>query len=167
MASSPLDVMRRALSRRGPAAKIRETLTPAAVLVLLYPKNGEYCVLLNKRSQRVEHHKGEISFPGGAQETQDADLLQTALRETEEEMGITPADVTVLGELDEVETRSRFRVRAFVGTIADGYRFSPSSAEIAEVLEAPVATLRDAANRRVETRWNNGASISAYRLRLQ
>ena len=162
MASSPLDVMRMALSRRGPPSKITETLTPAAVLVLLYPKDGDYCILLNKRSQKVEHHKGEISFPGGARETQDADLLQTALRETEEEMGISPADVTVLGELDEVETRSRFRVRAFVGTIADGYRFSPSSAEIAEVLEAPVATLRDAANRRVETRWNNGASISAY-----
>ncbi len=162
MASSPLDVMRRALSSRGPAKTVDDALTPAAVLVLLYPKNGDYCVLLNKRSQAVEHHKGEISFPGGAQETQDADPLQTALRETEEEMGISPADVTVLGELDEVETRSRFRVRAFVGTIAAGYTFSPSSAEIAEVLEAPVATLRDAANRRVETRWNNGGSISAY-----
>ena len=109
----------------------------------------------------MEHHKGEISFPGGAQEMQDADLLQTALRETEEEMGISPADVTVLGELDEVETRSRFRVRAFVGTITAGYRFSPSPAEIAEVLEAPLATLCDATNRRVETRWHNGASITA------
>ena len=162
MASSPLDVMRMVLSRRGPSTALAETLTPAAVLVLLYPKDGDYCVLLNKRSERVEHHKGEISFPGGAQETQDADLLQTALRETEEEMGISPADVTVLGELDEVETRSRFRVRAFVGTITAGYRFSPSPAEIAEVLEAPLATLCDAANRRVETRWHNCASITAY-----
>ncbi len=162
MASSPLDVMRMALSHRGPAKAVSDTLTPAAVLVLLYPKDDDYCVLLNKRSEKVEHHKGEISFPGGGQETQDADLLQTALRETEEEMGISPADVTVLGELDEVETRSRFRVRAFVGTIAAGYRFSPSSAEIAEVLEAPVATLRDAANRRVETRWDKADSITAY-----
>ncbi len=162
MASSPLDVMRTALSPRGPAKAVSGTLTPAAVLVLLYPNAGDYCVLLNKRSQEVEHHKGEISFPGGGYEIQDADLLQTALRETQEEMGISPADVIVLGELDEVETRSRFRVRAFVGTISAGYRFSPSSAEIAEVLEAPLTALRDAANRRVETRWDNGASITAY-----
>ncbi len=129
---------------------------------MLYPKHGEYCVLLNKRSQEVEHHKGEISFPGGAREAQDVDLLETALRETEEEMGISRADVTVLGELDEVETRSRFRVKVFVGTIAAGYSFSPNLGEIAEVLEAPVATLGDAANLRVETRWDEGASVTNY-----
>ena len=162
MASSPLDVMRRALSGRGTPKAAGGALTPAAVLVLLYPKDGEYCILLNKRSQEVEHHKGEISFPGGARETQDVDLLETALRETEEEMGISRADVTVLGELDEVETRSRFRVKVFVGTIAAGYSFSPSSVEIAEVLEAPVEALRDTANRRVETRWDEGSSVTSY-----
>ncbi len=162
MASSPLDVMRRALSGLGAPKPTGGALTPAAVLVLLYPKDGEYCVLLNKRSQAVEHHKGEISFPGGAREAQDADPLETALRETEEEMGIGRADVTVLGELDEVETRSRFRVKVFVGTIAAAYSFSPSSVEIAEVLEAPVAALRDAANRRVETRWDEGSPVTSY-----
>ena len=162
MASSPLDVMRKALSGRGTPKTLGGGLTPAAVLVLLYPRDGEYCVLLNKRSQEVEHHKGEISFPGGAREPQDDGPLETALRETEEEMGVIRADVTVLGELDEVETRSRFRVRVFVGTIAAGYSFSPSSVEIAEVLEAPVATLRDAANLRVETRWDEGSSVTSY-----
>ena len=162
MASSPLDVMRKALSGLGAPKAAGGELTPAAVLVLLYPKDGEYCVLLNKRSQEVEHHKGEISFPGGAREPQDDGPLETALRETEEEMGVSRADVTVLGELDEVETRSRFRVKVFVGTIAAGYSFSPSSVEIAEVLEAPVATLRDAANLRVETRWDEGSSVTSY-----
>ena len=138
------------------------SLTPAAVFLLLYPKDGEYCVLLNKRSQQVEYHKGEISFPGGARDSDDVDFLDTALRETEEEMGISRFDVTVLGELDEVETRSRFRVKVFVGTIASGYCFKPSAAEIAEVLEVPIASLRDTANLRVETRWEEDSPVTRY-----
>ena len=162
MASSPPDVMRRALSHRTQKCVADASLTPAAVFLLLYPKNGDYCVLLNKRSQQVEYHKGEISFPGGARDSDDVDFLDTALRETEEEMGISRADVTVLGELDEVETRSRFRVKVFVGTIPSGYIFQPSAVEIAEVLEVPVTSLRDSANTRVETHWEEGAPVTSY-----
>lgn len=162
MASSPPDVMRRALAHRGQQSTADSSLTPAAVFLLLYPKDGEYCVLLNKRSQQVEYHKGEISFPGGAEDAGDVDFLDTALRETEEEMGISRADVTVLGELDEVETRSRFRVKVFVGTIPSGYLFKPSAVEIAEVLEVPIASLRDTASLRVETRWEEGAPVTSY-----
>ena len=137
-------------------------LTPAAVLLLLFPKDGEYCVLLNKRSEQVEYHKGEISFPGGAQDPEDKDFLDTALRETEEEMGINRGDVTVLGELDEIETRSNFRVNVFVGAIPYPYAFSPSALEIAEVLEVPINSLRDPANLRVETRWENDAPSTSH-----
>jgi len=138
------------------------SLMPAAVLVLLYPKDGDFCVLLNERSDQVEYHKGEISFPGGGQDPEDADSLQTALRETEEEMGIAREDVTVLGELDEISTRSGFRVRVYVGTIDYPYPFKPSPAEIAEVLEVPLATLRDPANLRVETRWEDSGPVTSY-----
>jgi 8-oxo-dGTP pyrophosphatase MutT (NUDIX family) len=162
MASSPPDVMRRALSHRVRRGLADPSLTPAAVFLLLYFKNGEYCVLLNKRSQHVEYHKGEISFPGGARDPGDVDFVDTALRETEEEMGISRADVTVLGELDEVKTGSRFRVRVFVGTIPNAYLFKPSGVEIAEVLEVPVASLRDTASLRVETRWEEGAPVTSY-----
>ena len=162
MASSPPDVMRRVLSHRGQPSVADPSLTPAAVFLLLYPKDGEYCVLLNKRSQQVEYHKGEISFPGGARDSDDLDFLDTALRETEEEMGISRADVTFLGELDEVETRSRFRVKVFVGTIPCGYPFKPSAVEIAEVLEIPIASLRDATSLRVETRWEEDAPVTSY-----
>ena len=134
-----------------------DDLTPAAVMVLLYPKDGEYCVLLNKRSQEVEHHKGEISFPGGATDPEDRDPLDTALRETEEEMGIRRDDITVLGELDEVATRSQFRVRVFAGTIGHPYDFLPSADEIAEIVEFPVSALQDSASVRVETHWQEGA----------
>ena len=122
-------------------------------MVLLYPKDGDHWVLLNKRSQEVEHHKGEISFPGGATDPEDKDPLDTALRETEEEMGIRRQDITVLGEMDEVATRSRFRVRVFTGTIEHPYDFRPSPDEIAEIVEFPVSALLDASSVRVETHW--------------
>jgi len=126
-------------------------------MVLLYPNNGgEFCLLLNKRSQEVEHHKGEISFPGGAADPQDQSPLDTALRETQEEMGIPPDAITVLGEMDEVATRSRFRVNVFAGTLNHPYDFRPSAGEIAEIVEFPIAALRDPANLRIETHWQNG-----------
>ena len=162
MVSSPPDVIQRVLSQRVSRPVDDSTLTPAAVLLLLFPKDGEYCVLLNKRSEQVEHHKGEISFPGGAWDPGDNDFLDTALRETEEEMGIDRADVTIFGELDEVVTRSRFHVKVFVGGIQYPYDFKPSDVEIAEVLEVPISWLLDPANLRVETRWEEGVAGNAY-----
>ena len=135
---------------------------PAAVFLLLYPKNGEYCILLNVRTQEVEHHKGEISFPGGGKDPEDGDFLDTALRETHEEMGISPEDITLLGELDDVATRSNFGVRVFVGTMPYPYPFKPHAREIAEVLEVPISELLDPANRREEVRWMNGQNSTAY-----
>ena len=161
MAASPPEVLRNALSRRSTLSADDASLTPAAVLLILYAKDGEYCVLLNKRSEEVEYHKGEISFPGGARDPEDKDFLDTALRETEEEMGIYRKDVTILGELDEVVTNSRFHVKVFVGSIDYPYDFRPSAVEIAEVLEVPINSLNDPSNFRIETRLEDGAPVSA------
>ena len=161
MASSPLEIVREALAHRQKKVVGDPSLKPAAVCLLLYPKDGEYCILLNKRSEHVEHHKGEISLPGGARDKEDKDSLDTALRETEEEMGISRSDVTILGELDEVATRSRFLMQVYVGTIPYPYDFKPSAIEIAEVLEVPVSALMDPSNLRVETRWEDGMAVSA------
>ena len=160
MVASPPEVIRKALSRRTTLSVDDPSLTPAAVLLVIYAKDGEYCVLLNKRSEEVEYHKGEISFPGGARDPEDNDFLDTALRETEEEMGIDRKDVTILGELDEVVTNSRFHVKVFVGSITYPYKFKPSAVEIAEVLEVPIHSLNDPSNLRVETRWENGTPLS-------
>ena len=161
---SPLVVIEKALANRVKKTVANASLTPAAVMLLLYPRNGEYCVLLNKRSEEVEHHKGEISFPGGARDPQDRDPLDTALRETEEEMGIRRDDIKVLGELDEVVTRSGFAVNVYVGTIDYPYPFKPSAIEIAEVLEVPMSVLTDPASVRVETHWQDGQTeaIQSY-----
>lgn len=162
MGLSPPEIINQILAHRVKETSGDPSLTPAAVLLLLYPKDGEYCILLNKRSDQVEYHKGEISFPGGARDPEDRDSLETALRETEEEMGIRRDDVTILGELDEVATSSRFRMQVYVGTIRYPYPFKPSAVEIAEVLEVPITALKEPSNLRVETRWEEGELVNAY-----
>jgi len=157
-----IEAVRRILSTYKKKSIHDQSLMPAAVLILLYPKDGEHCILLNKRTDEVEHHKGEISFPGGAKDPEDRDFLDTALRETYEEMGVKPEDVTILGQLDDVATRSRFGVRVFVGTIPHEYPFKSSAIEIAEVLEVPMSGLLDPANRREEVRWVDGKVSKAY-----
>ncbi len=153
--------VRRILSKSPKARLDDPSLSPAGVMVLLYPKDGEYCILLNKRSQHVEKHKGEISFPGGHRDERDLTLLDTALRETHEEMGIRPQDVEVLGELDDVATTSNYVIRPFVGTIPSPYRFKPSDREVAEVLEAPLALLCDAGRMRDDVRLVGGRLVGS------
>lgn len=162
VAETTLEVLSRALSARKVIPIDDPALMPAAVLLLLYPKDGEYCILLNKRSQQVEHHKGEISFPGGRRDPEDKDFRETALKEAHEEMGIKPEDVTLLGRLDDIVTRSNFGVRVFVGTISYPYPFKPSAREIAEVLEVPISGLLDPRNHREEARWTEGGTIKTY-----
>ena len=162
MTSSPPEIVKEALAQRVTQTLADPSLTPAAVLLVLYPKDGQYCILLQKRSEQVEYHKGEISFPGGTQDQEDRDSLDTALRETEEEMGIRREDVTILGELDEVATNSGFLIRVYVGTIDYPYPFKPSKLEIAEVLEVPISVLQDPANLRVESRWDQGQLTTSY-----
>lgn len=142
------------------------SLTPAGVMVLVFPKGGEHCILLQKRSNRVDSHKGEISFPGGKRDPEDDTLLDTALRETHEEMGIDPEDIEVLGALDQTATTTGFCTSPFAGTIPYPYNFNVQEEEVAQVLEVPVSSLMDIANRRDEIRVLNGdleyAPVFAY-----
>lgn len=147
-----LDRVRVLLSDRAGKKISNPGLRPSAVLLLLYPKDGSYCVLFNKRSDTVEFNKGEICFPGGARDPEDADLRATALRETDEEMGVHPEDVTIFGELDETPVRSGFVIQPFVATIPYPYPFKVSSHEVAAVLEIPFSVLYDKATWREEAR---------------
>ena len=160
MGASPKDVIRRILSENPKVTISDPALIPAGVLLLLYPKNGEYCVLLNRRTDTVEHHKGEISFPGGSKDPGDSTLLDTALRETHEEMGISPEDVEVLGELDDTPTNTSFLIATTVGTIPYPYEFAPSASEVAEVLEAPISILMNKESHRDEVRIVGGELVT-------
>lgn len=108
--------------------------------------DGRLHVLFTKRSDSVEHHKGQVSFPGGGQDPGDNDLLETALRETEEEIGLRAEDVTVLGALDDYVTISRFVVSPFVGVVPYPYEFTVSDFEIDELFTVPVSSLLDEDN---------------------
>ncbi len=147
--------IQQALAQHEKHAITHTSFAQAGVMVLVYPKNGIPHVLLNKRSQYVDKHKGEIAFPGGARENRDTTILDTALRENCEEMGIAQKDVTVLGELDDIVTISDFVVTPFVGTIPPEYDFTPNI-EVAEVIEVPVETLLDTANIRDDVRLVDG-----------
>jgi len=132
-------------------------LVPAAVLILVYPRDGEPHILFTKRTDSVEYHKGEVSFPGGAWEPGDADL-----RETWEELGVSPEDVTILGDMGDSVTGTGFVIRSVVGTIREGYAFKPSVAEIDSVIEVPLRVLMDPAHRRSETRWVDGEPVESW-----
>jgi 8-oxo-dGTP pyrophosphatase MutT (NUDIX family) len=131
----------------------------AAVLVPLYIHSDVLHVVLTKRTDRVEHHKGEVSFPGGGRDADDADLIETALRESAEEIGLQPGHVEVLGRVDDIITRSLFHVTAYVGAIdprLSPYQWRPQVTEVAEVLEVPLSHLYDPANFVVGERFLNG-----------
>ena len=161
MGLSTPTLLQQVLSKRIKKNVTDSDLMPAAVLLLIYDKEGAYHVLLNKRSELVEHHKGEISLPGGGRDPVDRDFLDTALRETEEEMGVSRDDVTILGELDDIVTRSNFGVRVYVGTIPYPYPFKPRQEEVAEVLEVPISVLQDPANLRQDARWVDNQLITS------
>jgi 8-oxo-dGTP pyrophosphatase MutT (NUDIX family) len=139
-----------------------DRLKRAAVLIPVFKKDGAYHLLFTRRTDRVEHHKGQISFPGGRQDPEDADLLATALREAEEEMGLRKEDVRILGELDDICTVSDFCVAPFVGLIPYPYPFRPNPHEIEEMIEVPLASLLDPARSRREFREHGGLTWPVY-----
>lgn len=114
-------------------------LRPAAVLVSICRRQEEDLILLTRRTDLVEHHRGEISFPGGASEPVDRTLLETALRETEEEIGLPRTSVTVLGKLDDFVSVHGYHVTPFVGSFPGPEDFRIDQNEIDELLEMPVS----------------------------
>lgn len=152
------------LSQFQPSYLDEPELPRAAVLLPLYEANGDLHVVFTRRSELVEHHKGQISFPGGAFDASDPDLRFTAIRETWEEIGVAIDHVDVIGQLDEMVTVSNFLVRPFVGRITEPapYPFVHSEIEVAEILEVPLDHLRDEANLVAEPRVYQGRQIVAY-----
>ena len=121
-----------------------DSLWPAAVLVLVYEHNGRHHVVFQKRTDRVDAHKGQISFPGGGQDPEDkGDLVRTAVRETHEEIGVHPDHIDILGQLDDIKTISNFAVTPYVGWLSHyPYEWTFSDDEVAYLLEVPVDHLR-------------------------
>lgn len=133
-------IIRYALGNRDPGViKDEEGLyRHASVLIPLFSHNGEYRILLTKRTNRVEEHKGQISFPGGSVDRGDQSYEETALREAQEEIGLKREDVTILGRTDDTLTlASNFIIHPFVGVLPYPYPFKVNSFEVKRILEVP------------------------------
>jgi len=145
------DKLRQLLASRLKTRLSGRGLTEAAVLVPIFCKDGEYHILFTQRSDQVQHHKGQISFPGGTRSKPDASLLDTALRESWEEVGLKAKDVEILGELDDTPTTtSSFNISPFVAFIPYPYQFTLNPYEINEIFSVPVSALLHKANKKEE-----------------
>jgi 8-oxo-dGTP pyrophosphatase MutT (NUDIX family) len=137
-------------------------LISAAVLVPIILHQGHLALLLTRRTDHLHAHAGQVSFPGGRQERFDAGPEQTALRETEEEVGLPPDRVDLVGRLDTYLTRTGFRVTPCVGFVEAPYPMAPDPFEVAEVFEVPLDFLLDPRNRRLDSRIYKGVRRHFY-----
>jgi len=127
----------------GPAP-IRREPRIGAVLLLAYPRDGVPHVVFTERTHTLSDHRGQISLPGGSRDPGDASLAATALREADEELGIDPDRVHVLGRLDDVYVYvSNFLITPYVGALDDEPTFRANPAEVARIIEVPLARLRE------------------------
>lgn len=145
-----------------PADTTGRKLKPAGVLVPLINRPGGVTVLLTQRTAHLQKHAGQISFPGGGWEPDDSDLVATALRETEEEIGLLRQRVEVLGQLELYETSTAYGVAPVVGWIEPPVVLTVDPFEVAEAFEVPLAFVLDARNHKRESAMRDGKERFFY-----
>jgi 8-oxo-dGTP pyrophosphatase MutT (NUDIX family) len=138
-----------------------QTLKAAAVLVPIVER-AEPTVLLTKRTDHLHHHAGQVSFPGGRVEPQDVDVVATALRETEEEIGLSRDFVEIAGYLDDYQTGTGFHITPVVGFVRPGFELDLDDFEVAEAFEVPLSFLFDPANHHRHARVWQGKERRYY-----
>lgn len=141
-----------------PGGKLRE----AAVLVPIVARPEGLTVMFTRRTDHLDHHPGQISFPGGRIEPEDTSAEAAALREAEEEVGLQPVQVRIIGRLDQYIVRTGFSVMPVVGIVDPAYTIAPDDFEVAEVFEVPLTFLMDPANHRRDWRMFKGARREFY-----
>jgi 8-oxo-dGTP pyrophosphatase MutT (NUDIX family) len=134
----------------------------SAVLVPLLQNDGGFTVLFTRRTETVETHKGQISFPGGMADGIDSSLVETALREAHEEIGLLKENVEVLGVLDDIPTPTGFVITPVVGLMAVRPHLKLNSNEVAEVFEVSLDFLSHSANARMEKRMVGGREYEIW-----
>ena len=169
----PLDldeVRRRLASRSQPEFAVfgddgtegRDAASTAAAVLIPLIAHDELTVLFTQRTSHLKSHAGQVSFPGGRVEPGDASAEFTALREAQEEIGLSPERVEILARLPDYRTRTGFRVTPVIGLVAPPLALTPDAREVASVFEVPLAFLLDPKNRQRRTREFQGATVGYY-----
>ncbi len=136
-----------------PPELLSDAAREAAVLVPFVRQDDAWHILYIRRTEHdVDRHSGQVAFAGGKRDDEDASLLDTALREAEEEIGIARGDVEVLGHINHHHTISEFQVRPYVGVVPWPYQLRLDEIEVARAFTLPLAWLADPANYRTEAR---------------
>jgi 8-oxo-dGTP pyrophosphatase MutT (NUDIX family) len=137
-------------------------LREAAVLVPIVERPEGLTMMLTQRTDHLDHHPGQISFPGGHIEDDDASPEDAALREAEEEVGLERTHVEIIGRLDQYVTRTGFSITPIVGLIDPSHSVSADEFEVADIFEVPLAFLLDANNHRRDSRIYKGTKREFY-----
>jgi len=152
----------RALAEHEPLAHPRTEHRAAAILLPLFDLEDELHTLFIRRQEHLMSHPGQIAFPGGGVEPEDASIEDSALRETHEEIGVPPDRIQVFGRLDEIETVTGYRIAPVVGRIPYPFTFVLDDYEVAETFVLPIARLRDPAVFREEHMEREGRKYPVY-----
>jgi len=145
-----------------PGMQPRDDLIPAAVLVPLVDRPDGLTVMLTQRTAHLNDHAGQISFPGGRVEPEDPSHLAAALREAEEEVGLPPDRVDIIGTLDPYIVRSGYRVTPVVGFVNPPFEVRADPFEVAEVFEVPLSFVLDTGNHETGSRVHDGVERTFY-----
>lgn len=156
-----------AASRELEVGYVSENPTPASVLIPLVERPSGFSVLLTQRTAHLNDHAGQVSFPGGRCEADDASRVHTALREADEEVGINPAQVEVIGALPEFWSGSGFVITPVVGIVTPPLNLKLDDFEVAEVFEPPLEFLLDIGNWRRESAENKGRQYQFWAIAWQ
>lgn len=159
-----IERLERSLSELDAKVETEWEATPAAVLIPLYQEDGDWNLLFTRRTDSVDVHAGQVSFPGGRIEDSDVSAVAAALREAQEEIGLDPADVELLGQLNPIFTVTQFLVTPVVGVIPWPYPLASNPTEVAHTFGVPIKWLSDPNNVEVRERQPlvPGRNIQVY-----
>lgn len=139
-----------------------EAWRPAAVLVPLVRRDPGLTVLLTQRTEDMPSHAGQIAFPGGRRQAEDVDAIATALRETEEEVGLSREFIEVIGPVDHYRTGTGYEITPIVGIVNPGFIPRADPREVADVFEVPLEHFLDERNHRIDSRVWQGRERRYY-----
>ncbi len=138
----------------------------ASVLIPLIPDKDGIKILFTRRSEKLQNHRGQVAFPGGGADPEDTTVEETALREAQEEVGLQPGLVSILGKLPTITSTSRYNVTPVVGWVNESFPIIPNPDEVARVFSVPLAWLSDRGNvdfRDLETPWGRHRNVVFYK----